>query len=118
MRHELDKLPKGKVIFTPETDVDALFDLPDAPIITRQDNKDPHLFYVEGERVEKMLGYTNLDSEKGFLFFQEFMEKNGIIKKLKSLGMAEGDTVKVGEYLDFEYYDGQDELTAGEENDE
>ena len=118
VRHELDKLPKGKVIFAPETDVDALFDLPDAPIITRQDNKDPHLFYVEGERVEKMLGYTNLDSEKGFLFFQEFMEKNGIIKKLKSLGMAEGDTVKVGEYLDFEYYDGQDELTAGEENDE
>lgn len=118
VKQELDKLPKGKVTFAPETDIDSLFDMPEAPIITRQDNKDPHLFYVEGERVEKMLGYTNLESEKGFLFFQEFMEKNGIIKKLKALGMAEGDTVKVGEYLDFEYYDGQDEIAAGEEDDQ
>ena len=62
-----------------------------------------------------MLGYTNLESEKGFLFFQEFMEKNGVIKKLKAMGMTEGDTVKVGEYLDFEYFDGQDELVTEEQ---
>ena len=118
VKQELDKLPKGKVTFTPETDIDSLFDMPEAPITTRQDSKDSHLFYVEGERVEKMLGYTNLESEKGFLFFQEFMEKNGIIKKLKALGMTEGDTVKVGEYLDFEYFDGQDEIALGEEDDQ
>ena len=30
---------------------------------------DEHTFVVEGPKIEKMLGYTNLDSEKGFLFF-------------------------------------------------
>ena len=118
VKQELDKMPKEKLTFAPEINVDELFDKPEEPIYTRQDNKDPHIFYVEGPRVDRMLGYTNLESEKGFLFFQEFMEKNGIIKRLKALGMAEGDTVKVGEYLDFEYYDGQDELDAGENDDE
>ena len=118
VKQELDKMPKEKLTFAPEINVDELFDKPEEPIYTRQDNKDPHIFYVEGPRVNRMLGYTNLESEKGFLFFQEFMEKNGIIKRLKALGMAEGDTVKVGEYLDFEYYDGQDELDAGENDDE
>ena len=115
IKNELDKLPKGKVTFEPETDINSLFDKPDEPIFTRQDTKDPHTFYVEGSGVDKMLGYTNLESEKGFLFFQEFMEKNGIIKKLKAMGMTEGDTVKVGEYLDFEYFDGQDELVTEEQ---
>ena len=108
----LDDMPSEKITFTPEIDVEMLFDKPDAPVITGRDEKDPHIFFVKGERVERMLGYTNLESERGFLFFQEFMEKNGIIKKLKKLGLAEGDTVKVGEYLDFEYFDGQDEIDA------
>ena len=30
-------------------------------------------YVVEGPRIEKMLGYTNLESEKGFRFFQEFL---------------------------------------------
>ena len=31
------------------------------------------LYSVEGPRIEKMLGYTNLEAEKGFEFFQNFM---------------------------------------------
>ena len=49
-----------------------------------------------------MLGYTNLDSEKGFMFFQKFMEENGILDELKALGIQEGDTVKVYGW-EFEY---------------
>ena len=50
---------------------------------------------VEGPRIEKMLGYTNLDDERGFKFFQDFMVKNGIIDELKALGIQEGDEVRV-----------------------
>jgi len=32
-------------------------------------------FVVEGPKIEKMLGYTNIDSEKGFLFFQKFLRE-------------------------------------------
>ena len=63
-----------------------------------------HLFHVEGPKVEKMLGYTNLESEKGFRFFQNFLKDTGILKELRSLGVEDGDTVKLYE-LQFEYYE-------------
>ena len=50
-----------------------------------------------------MLGYTNLDSEKGFNFFQNFLKTNGILDKLEELGIQEGDTVRLYGW-DFDYY--------------
>ena len=61
------------------------------------------MFHVEGPKVEKMLGYTNLGSEKGFQFFQNFLKDTGILKELEKLGVEDGDTVKLYE-LQFEYY--------------
>lgn len=60
-------------------------------------------YIVEGPRIEKMLGYTNLESEKGFLFFQEFLKKNGILKKLEEMGIQDGDTVRMYGFA-FDYY--------------
>ncbi|MCM1309020.1 MAG: GTPase ObgE [Butyrivibrio sp.] len=64
---------------------------------------DEHAFVIEGERVDRMLGYTNLDDEKGFAFFQKFMKEQGIIDRLEELGIEEGDTVYLGD-LEFDYY--------------
>lgn len=64
---------------------------------------DEHTFSVEGPKVEKMLGYTNLDSEKGFLFFQNFLKNTGILKDLENAGIQEGDTVRMYG-LQFDYY--------------
>ena len=50
-----------------------------------------------------MLGYTNLDAEKGFRFFQNFLKDNGILKELEELGIQDGDTVKMYG-LQFDYY--------------
>ena len=61
------------------------------------------LYSVEGPRIERMLGYTNLESEKGFIFFQNFMKDNGILDELETLGIEEGDTVKVYGH-EFDYY--------------
>lgn len=60
-------------------------------------------YFVEGPRIERMLGYTNLDSEKGFAFFQNFLKENGILEKLEELGIKEGDTVRMYG-LSFDYY--------------
>ncbi len=73
------------------------------PFTCWKDAKDPHLFHVEGPKIDKMLGYTNLESEKGFRFFQNFLKDNGILKELEKLGIEDGDTVKLYE-LHFEYY--------------
>lgn len=62
------------------------------------------VYVVEGVRIDKMLGYTRLDTERGFNFFQRFMKDNKIIDELKRLGLSEGDTVRVGG-IDFEYYE-------------
>ena len=61
------------------------------------------VYVVEGPRVEKMLGYTNLDSEKGFDFFQKFLKNTGILKELEEAGIKEGDTVRIYG-LEFDYY--------------
>ena len=61
------------------------------------------VYSVEGPRIEKMLGYTNIDSEKGFEFFQNFLKKNGILEDLEKAGIEEGDTVKMYG-LEFDYY--------------
>lgn len=60
-------------------------------------------YVVEGPRIEKMLGYTNIDSEKGFLFFQRFLKEQGILKQLEELGIQEGDTVRMYGLM-FDYY--------------
>ncbi len=52
-------------------------------------------FTLSKGRIERMLGYTNLDSEKGFEFFQKFLKTNGILDELEKLGIEEGDTVKM-----------------------
>ena len=60
-------------------------------------------YIVEGPRIEKMLGYTNLDSEKGFAFFQNFLKQTGILEELETLGIQEGDTVRMYGLV-FDYY--------------
>ena len=61
------------------------------------------VFVVEGPKIEKMLGYTNLDSEKGFAFFQKFLKDGGILDELEAKGIEEGDTVRMYG-LQFDYY--------------
>lgn len=61
------------------------------------------IYVVEGPRIERMLGYTNLDSEKGFDFFQRFLKTTGILDELEALGITEGDTVRLYG-LEFDYY--------------
>ena len=52
---------------------------------------------------ERMLGYTNLESEKGFAFFQRFLKDAGILEDLEKAGIQEGDTVRMYGF-DFDYY--------------
>nr|WP_314100037.1 GTPase ObgE [uncultured Lachnoanaerobaculum sp.] len=61
------------------------------------------VFVVEGPRIEKMLGYTNLDSEKGLDFFQKFLKTSGVLEKLEEAGIVDGNTVRMYGH-EFDYY--------------
>jgi GTP-binding protein len=102
VRELLDNFPDDVVVFEKEFDVDELLDNSDDNYNVYIDENG--VFIVEGERIDKMLGYTNLESEKGFNFFQKFMKSSGAIDRLEELGIEEGDTVRVGDYLEFDYY--------------
>ena len=67
------------------------------------DKLDDGSYVIEGPAVDKMLGFTYLDTEKGFDFFQKFMRQRGVIDRLVKLGIKEGDTVIVGDTA-YEFY--------------
>lgn len=89
------------IVFESEYNPDVFMDSPNEPYTVT--NPEEGVFLVEGPRIERMLGYTNLDSEKGFSFFQRFLKESGIIDELEALGIQEGDVVKMS-YLEFDYY--------------
>ncbi|MBP3326305.1 MAG: GTPase ObgE [Coprococcus sp.] len=94
--------PAQIVEFEPEIDL-SMKDDPELPFEVKKSEDEEGVFIVEGPRIERMLGYTNLDSEKGFDFFQKFLKDNGILKQLEDLGINEGDTVRIY-FLEFDYY--------------
>ena len=81
---EIDYSSDKNLLFTVEIDEDGVF-------------------VVEGPRIEKMLGYTNLDSEKGFDFFQKFLKTSGVLEKLEEAGIEDGNTVRMYGH-EFDYY--------------
>lgn len=98
----LSQINEPLTVFEPEFN-------PDVDIVTGNEpytveyNDSNDEYVIEGPRIEKMLGYTNLDSEKGFKFFQEFLKDNGILDELEALGIEDGDTVRMYG-LSFSYY--------------
>lgn len=102
VREMLDKLPEKPVVFEQEFYPEYMLGGSQDPFTVTFDEKTGE-YIVEGPRIEKMLGYTNLDSEKGFTFFQNFLKLNGILEQLEQLGIEEGDTVRMYG-LSFDYY--------------
>ncbi len=99
----LDTLPKERIVFEQEFFPDEELVVEDLPYKVECSEKEENTFIVEGPKIEKMLGYTNLDSEKGFAFFQNFLKEQGILKDLEDAGIQDGDTVRIYGFA-FEYY--------------
>lgn len=103
VQNVLDEIPKEHQIFEPEFDPEIEIAINDLPYTVEKSASEADTYIVEGPKIEKMLGYTNLDSEKGFQFFQNFMKDNGILEELEKAGIKEGDTVRMYD-LSFEYF--------------
>ena len=97
----LQGMDREPVVFEQEYDPSTAMYLDEPYTVAYDEEKDE--FVVEGPRIEKMLGYTNIESEKGFLFFQRFLKDQGILEELENLGIQEGDTVRMYG-LSFDYY--------------
>ena len=62
----------------------------------------PWGFAVSGDRVEYLVGRTDLESEGALARFQSELDKLGVNTALESAGVQPGDTVKISE-IEFEY---------------
>lgn len=96
----LESMDDEPIVYEPEFDP-SMYILKDEPYTVEK--AEDGTFVVEGPKIEKMLGYTNIDSEKGFLFFQKFLKEQGILKELEQLGIVDGDTVRMYGHA-FDYY--------------
>ena len=99
----LQSLPAEKITFEQEFDPEVRLVGANLPFTVEKSEEEENTYLVEGPRIEKMLGYTNLESEKGFQFFQNFLKDLGILEQLEALGIQEGDTVRMYG-LQFDYY--------------
>ena len=96
-------IPAKRIVFEQEFFPEDALMTENLPYTITRDKEDSSIFIVEGPKIEKMLGYTNLDSEKGFAFFQRFLKEGGILEELEAAGIQEGDTVRMYGF-DFDYY--------------
>jgi GTP-binding protein len=64
--------------------------------------REPSGFVVRGERVERLLERTDLESEGGLARFQSQLDRLGVNSALEAAGVEPGDTVKIAD-VEFEY---------------
>ena len=102
VKNMLKEINEPPIIFEAEIVPDEILQYSNEPLSVTYDEAEDE-YVVEGPRIEKMLGYTNLDSEKGFVFFQKFLKENEILDQLEALCIKEGDTVRMYG-LKFDYY--------------
>ncbi|CCX59285.1 gTPase obg [Blautia hydrogenotrophica CAG:147] len=99
----LNSTEQKPIVFEQEFFPEDVLITENLPYTVTVDETDAHTYIVEGPKIEKMLGYTNLDSEKGFAFFQRFLKDSGILQDLEKEGIQEGDTVRMYGF-EFDYY--------------
>lgn len=97
MLKNIDSTP---VIFEKEFNVK---DLIDRNLTYEVKKESENLYTVEGSKIERMLDFTNLETEKGFNFFQNFLKDNNILEELEELGIEDGDTIRLYGH-EFDYY--------------
>ncbi len=104
VRKLLDTTAPKQVYYEQEYDPQDQIASSDLPytITVEADRNGETQYVVEGPKIDRMLSYTNLDSEKGFRYFTQFLRKSGIIAELKEKGIEEGMSVRMyGHVFDF-----------------
>ena len=102
VKEQLSTMKSEVTVFEQEFDPEEYIPTTEDPYTVIYD-ADADEYVVEGPKIEKMLGYTNLESEKVFSFFHRFLKEQGILDELEKLGIKEGDTVRMYG-LSFDYY--------------
>ncbi len=78
----------------------AVHDLrPDEPFEIRIEEG---IYVVSGDRVERLAQMTDFESDEALARFEQILSKMGVTKKLRELGVHDGDTVRIAG-VEFDY---------------
>ena len=65
---------------------------------------DDEVYCVEGDYIDRLLYSTNLEDIESLRRFQNALKMSGVFEHLRSMGIVDGDTVRIFD-LEFEFYD-------------
>ena len=90
---------------------EELFDVEERIVYTLEDTekdftiiKEDGEFIVEGKAVENLMRRVNIGDNESFAYLQKMLRKLGIEEELRTLGVKEGDGVKILDW-EFEWYE-------------
>lgn len=92
----------------PEKDEMEMFDFEadeydaDYRVINAFFDQDDKVYVLEGKQLSKIFNSTNFNDMGSMRYLYKYIENNGAIKKLKKIGLREGDIVRIEDY-EFEY---------------
>lgn len=61
------------------------------------------IFVVDGPWIRDLLRGINFDDRESLQYFQRALRRKGVIQALEDKGIKEGDTVRIGDEMEFEY---------------
>ncbi len=96
---ELSKLPPIKIYEPepmPQPDEETFGDIS----ITVQDG----VYMVEGKWLLRVIRGVNFDDYDGLSYFENLLQRSGVIDKLREAGCSEGDTVSIYD-VEFDFID-------------
>jgi GTP-binding protein len=66
--------------------------------------REGNAYRVRGDRIERLATGIDWDSGEASAYFHRMLERNGVERRLRELGVKEGDTVKIGK-LELEWHE-------------
>lgn len=67
-------------------------------------HQDEDVFVLSGEGIERLMYSTNFDDYESLRRFEGYLRKRDVFKKLRDMGIEEGQTVRILDF-EFEFYD-------------
>ncbi len=62
------------------------------------------VFLLNGLQLKRILDATDFEDMAALRYLQKYLDKKGVIERLKEMGLTDGSTIRIGDF-EFEYYD-------------
>ena len=94
----LSKLPPVEPI------LEECFEIDKRDLTNYQIVKDGSTFVLRGDKIDEIIRGVNLSDYESFSYFQRRLKDEGVMDRLLTEGLKEGDFIRVGSF-EFEYFD-------------